>query len=173
MLGCDYCDTIKGVGPKTALKLIREHGCIENILKQLDGKKYVVPESWLPPSHNDEIEESPPDEEDSPPEETPVPAYVLARRMFNEHEVLEHVDLKWKPCDRDALTKFLVDDMGFNPDRVSSSIDKLQAAYKANKAPQTRMDAFFSIQPKKDAVKRKVEPAVKGKAKGPAAKKKR
>ena len=179
MLGCDYCDTIKGVGPKTALKLIREHGCIENVLKHLDGKKYVVPESWMPPSRKEEDEES--DHENSPQDnheedkETPIPAYVLARRMFNEHEVLTHADLKWKPCEREELTKFLVDEMGFNPDRVASSIDKLEAAYKANKAPQTRMDAFFAVQPKKPTdVKRKVEPAVKGKgAKGPAAKKKR
>ena len=25
MMGCDYCNTIKGVGPKTALALIRQH----------------------------------------------------------------------------------------------------------------------------------------------------
>merc|ERR1712232_564467 len=42
MLGCDYTDTIKGVGPKTALKLIREHKSIEEILKKIDRKKYVV-----------------------------------------------------------------------------------------------------------------------------------
>lgn len=152
------------------------------MLKHLDLKKYVVPESWLPPS-NDKKEEDESDRESSPAleedeNETPVPAYVLARRLFNDHEVLTHADLKWKPCEREELTKYLVDEMGFNPDRVSSSIDKLQAAYKANKAPQTRMDAFFAVQPKKPtdatAVKRKVEPAVKGKGgKGPAAKKKR
>lgn len=35
MMGCDYCGTIKGVGPKTALQLIRQHGCLENIIKAL------------------------------------------------------------------------------------------------------------------------------------------
>ena len=34
LLGCDYCDSIKGVGPKTALKLIREYKKIETILHQ-------------------------------------------------------------------------------------------------------------------------------------------
>jgi flap endonuclease-1 len=33
LCGCDYADTIKGVGPKTALKLIRKYGDIENILE--------------------------------------------------------------------------------------------------------------------------------------------
>ena len=35
MMGCDYCGTIKGVGPKTALQLIRQHGCLENVIKAL------------------------------------------------------------------------------------------------------------------------------------------
>jgi flap endonuclease-1 len=48
LLGCDYCDSIRGIGPKTALKLIREHKCIENILKHIDRKKHVVPHNWVP-----------------------------------------------------------------------------------------------------------------------------
>lgn len=39
LLGCDYCDSIRGIGPKTALKLIRQHGNIETILKNIDRKK--------------------------------------------------------------------------------------------------------------------------------------
>lgn len=42
LLGCDYCDTIRGVGPQKALSLIREKGSISEILKGLDGK-FVVP----------------------------------------------------------------------------------------------------------------------------------
>lgn len=49
LLGCDYCDTIRGVGPKTALKLIKEHGSIEAILQHIDQKKFIVPGNWLPP----------------------------------------------------------------------------------------------------------------------------
>lgn len=29
LCGCDYCNTIKGIGPKTALKLIRAHRNLE------------------------------------------------------------------------------------------------------------------------------------------------
>jgi flap endonuclease-1 len=35
MMGCDYCNTIKGVGPKTALILIRQHKNLENVVKAL------------------------------------------------------------------------------------------------------------------------------------------
>jgi len=32
MCGCDYCGTIKGIGPKSALKLIREFKTIEAVV---------------------------------------------------------------------------------------------------------------------------------------------
>lgn len=47
MCGCDYCNTIKGIGPKNALKLIREHKNIETIIEHLNkGKKYDIPADW-------------------------------------------------------------------------------------------------------------------------------
>jgi flap endonuclease-1 len=45
-LGCDYCDSIKGIGPKRAVDLVKEHGSIEEILKNIDATKYSVPEDW-------------------------------------------------------------------------------------------------------------------------------
>lgn len=107
--------------------------------------------------------------------------YVQARKLFKEHPVLENVDLKWKPCQEEALTKYLVDEMGFNPDRVKSSIEKLQTAYKANKAPQTRMDNFFTVKKSSNATttiapvkaKRKSEADTKKKTMASKAKKRR
>lgn len=47
LCGCDYCSTIKGIGPKTALKLIREHKSIENIIRVLSrDKKHQIPADW-------------------------------------------------------------------------------------------------------------------------------
>jgi len=46
LLGCDYCDTIRGVGAKRAKDLMDKHRSIEKILENLDTKKYVVPEEW-------------------------------------------------------------------------------------------------------------------------------
>ena len=180
LLGCDYCDTIRGVGPKTALKLIREHKSIERIVQNIDTKKFTVPDSWLPKSSEKEKpatkveddaassqdEESPPDvrpvntstEDDEDNEdgddiddEAFVPAYVQARELFLNHEVVNKQStepklndvLKWKPCQAEELSTFLIDTMGFNRDRVTSSIAKLQAAYTKNLQPQSRLDSFF------------------------------
>lgn len=169
MLGCDYCDSIKGVGPKTALKLIREHKNIETILKNIDRKKFAVPGDWVP-NEKTESTEGETEDEESPPEakaddelEELIPVYVQARKLFNDHEVDLNVELKWKPCDAEALTKFLVDEMGFNPERVKANIEKLEKAYAASSKPQTRMDSFFTVKPNpnagKVAAKRKAEKA--------------
>jgi flap endonuclease-1 len=42
LLGCDYLEPIKGVGPKTALKLIREHGDLGGVLAHLRSKQCVL-----------------------------------------------------------------------------------------------------------------------------------
>jgi flap endonuclease-1 len=159
LLGCDYCDTIKGIGPKTALKLIHEHGSIEKILQNLDRKKYTIPKDWIPneKDEGEDEQENTDDEEDrkkeskenseNDQEDKPVPAYVRARELFHHHEVTTDVELKWKAPQTEELTKFLVEEQGFNPERVKSNIEKLQAAYKANLKPQTRMDSFFKVKP--------------------------
>lgn len=36
LLGCDYCDKIKGLGPKKALKLIQKHHTIENVVLHIN-----------------------------------------------------------------------------------------------------------------------------------------
>ena len=47
LCGCDYCNTIKGIGPKTALKLIREYKTVEKVIAVLSkDKKYVIPAEW-------------------------------------------------------------------------------------------------------------------------------
>lgn len=47
LLGCDYCDSIRGIGPKRAIELIRTHKTLEKILENIDTKKYTVPENWI------------------------------------------------------------------------------------------------------------------------------
>eukprot|EP00984_Skeletonema_dohrnii_P003381 scaffold1139_cov107-Skeletonema_dohrnii-CCMP3373.AAC.5 len=151
LLGCDYCDTIRGIGPKTALKLIREHKNIETILDVIDRNKYVVPETYEPmearkrkmdedkkkaakeADTDDEGEDAAKEEkEEDDDEEELIPVFVEARRLFNHHEVLpnDEVELKWTECQPGPLRTFLVDDMGFNPDRVKPNpeADKKRAA---------------------------------------------
>ncbi|RLN40440.1 hypothetical protein C2845_PM01G25020 [Panicum miliaceum] len=44
--GCDYCENIKGIGGQRALKLIRQHGCIEEVVQNLKQTRFSVPEDW-------------------------------------------------------------------------------------------------------------------------------
>lgn len=36
LLGCDYCGKIWRLGPKKALKLLQQHGTIEQVLQNID-----------------------------------------------------------------------------------------------------------------------------------------
>lgn len=46
LLGCDYCESIRGIGPKRAVELVAQFECIEKIIDNIDPKKYTVPEDW-------------------------------------------------------------------------------------------------------------------------------
>ena len=70
--------------------------------------------------------------------------------------------------------KFLVDQNGFNPERVKANIEKLQKAFNANKKPQSRMDSFFAVKTNPLAEqkrKKKLEEQKKNKKQKTAAKK--
>lgn len=198
LLGCDYCDSIKGVGPKTALKLIRQYKNMETILQNIDRKKFTVPEAYEPNAKRQKCNEEGTDDEDKNEDEEEkkgtendsnedegeqIPIYVEARRLFNHHEVLESPEIKFQDCKVEELTKFLVDESGFNPERVKANIEKLQKAFKSTAKPQARMDSFFKVKAnpnaKKIADKKKAAAAAakndkkKGKAGGFFGKRKR
>lgn len=236
LCGCDYCSSIKGIGPKTALKLIRQYKTLEGVVqfvKRDTKKKYQLPKDWtsyrLKPESLDQI--SPPNDEsperttedatelltepttidggsenpingtpkvdgenlldsdddfcvpdlneeevedddedidfvdlqnnendqsdsDSPnPTETPTaeeteegeliqPMFIRARELFYNHEVINAADieLKWLPPQEEELRRFLVERMGFNPERVENGIRKLVEAQ--GKKAQQRLDRF-------------------------------
>ncbi|KAI0059602.1 PIN domain-like protein [Artomyces pyxidatus] len=144
LLGCDYLEPIKGVGPKSALKLIREYGGLEGVVEHLrekqaekedaaeDGKKkkggIQVPEEW-------------------PWEE--------AKKIFEKPDVMpaDEVELEWKAPDVDGLVDFLVRDKGFNEERVRKGAEKL--AKFLNAKQQGRLDGFFTVKPKNDTKEKK------------------
>lgn len=139
--------------------MIREHGSIEKILPTLDRKKYTIPNDWIPDEKigsNDDDENTTDDEGDdekakenmeNDKEEKPAPAYVMARNLFHNHETTTDVELKWTKPQSEELAKFLVDEQGFNAERVKVNIEKLEKAYKANLKPQSRLDSFFTVKP--------------------------
>ncbi|XP_078446863.1 5'-3' exonuclease family protein isoform X1 [Wolffia australiana] len=117
LCGCDYCDSIKGIGGQTALKLIRQYGSIEKILENINKERYHIPENW---------------------------PYQEARRLFMEPLAGapdEQSELKWTPPDEEGLIKFLVEENGFNRDRVTKAIEKIRAA--KDKSSQGRLESFF------------------------------
>lgn len=122
LLGCDYLEGIKGLGPQGALRLMREHGSIESILEEIkDMPKYTIPSDW---------------------------DYVRAREMFKEPEATpgSEISLQWKEPDIEGCVKFLCEEKGFNEDRIRSSLKKLEKASKAS--VQVRIDSFFKVTPK-------------------------
>lgn len=46
LLGCDYCDTIRGIGTKRAFEMIEKHKNIETVIENLDKEKYPLPENF-------------------------------------------------------------------------------------------------------------------------------
>lgn len=117
LAGCDYCAGIQGIGGRTALKLIRQHGSIENILENINRDRYHVPDDWT---------------------------YQGARRLFKEPSVFSddvQIEIEWRSPDKEGLMSFLVSENGFNTNRVAKGIERIKEAN--NKLAQGRFDAFF------------------------------
>lgn len=118
LLGCDYCDSVKGVGPAKAINLIRQYKSIEEIMKH--NSKLSIPENWL---------------------------YEEARGLFEEPEVLDPqtIELKWVQPDEEGLVQFMVEEKGFSEDRIRSGAKKLKKSKQG--ATQGRLDSFFKAVP--------------------------
>ena len=121
LCGCDYIPSIRGIGPKTALRLIREYGNIETLLENLDKTKYSVPDGFL---------------------------FEQARELFRQPDVNNdktqlNSKLKWGDCNKQALIDFLVKEKGFSLDRVESAVKRINKC--KGKASQRRVDSFFKV----------------------------
>ncbi|KAJ1661572.1 Elongation of fatty acids protein 2 [Coemansia sp. RSA 1813] len=141
VLGCDYCDSIRGVGPKSGFDLIKEHKNIE-AATQVEKVSKGVPEEW---------------------------PFDQARELFKSAEVSDcSADFAWEKPDTEGLVQFLVNEMEFNEQRVRSVAAKLEKA--AGKGQQVRIDSFFKVSAKRAPAKGGSEKnGAAGKRKGTAA----
>ncbi|XP_069054938.1 probable flap endonuclease 1 homolog isoform X2 [Lepisosteus oculatus] len=46
LLGCDFCEKIRGLGPRKALDLIRKHKTIENVVLHINREVHPIPLCW-------------------------------------------------------------------------------------------------------------------------------
>ncbi|KAJ2771583.1 Elongation of fatty acids protein 2 [Coemansia nantahalensis] len=122
VLGCDYCDSIRGVGPKSGYEHIRACASIEEAIK-LEKVAKGVPEDW---------------------------PYTAARELFRNPEVVDQADdFVWGKPDVEGMVQFLVGEMEFSEQRVRSAAAKLEKA--AGKGQQVRIDSFFKVSTKRGA----------------------
>ncbi|KAJ2824605.1 Elongation of fatty acids protein 2 [Coemansia erecta] len=116
VLGCDYCDSIRGVGPKSGYDLIREHKTIDEMIK-LEKVAKGVPEAW---------------------------PFAQARELFQTPDVEPNpTDFVWEKPDTEGLVQFLAQEMEFSEQRVRAAAAKLEKA--AGKGQQVRIDSFFKV----------------------------
>merc|ERR1712129_204971 len=130
LCGCDYCPSIRGIGPKRAFEFIKKWKNIEGVLEGIkDMQKYVIPPNWQ---------------------------YKESRELFVNPNVTKKKDLptfKWELPKEKELTDFLVEKMSFNLDRVHKGIDRLKKCKK--KGTQRRMDQFFKLHRRREVRRRR------------------
>lgn len=146
MLGCDYTNSIKGIGPKRAIELIKNHKSLEKIVENIDSKKFTIPEDWNYKEARllfQEPEVSNPDD---------IQVFFLYQIIYNFslHKSLNIIysficKLKWSEPDEEGLVKFLCGDKQFNEERVRNGSKKLHKA--RNTSTQGRLDSFFKVLP--------------------------
>ncbi|KAI6178752.1 Flap endonuclease 1 [Aphelenchoides besseyi] len=116
MLGCDYCGSIKGIGQKKAMELIRQYKSIENILENLDQEKFKPPKNWK---------------------------FEAARKLFLNPNVTDGstFQFKWAEPDEAAIMKLMVEEQGFNEERIRTALGRLKKC--KSQSTQGRIDSFF------------------------------
>ncbi|WUR04777.1 flap endonuclease 1 (FEN1) [Vairimorpha necatrix] len=117
LLGCDYTESCKGIGPKKSLIFIKKYKNIENIFK------------------NEKIEKN------------ELFNFEKAREIFKELSSIEvdiderEMNIKWDEIDMKEIKKYLVEEKGFEEKRVENGVNMMMKC--RNKAKQSSLDAFI------------------------------
>lgn len=142
LLGCDYCDSIKGIGPKRAVELINQYRNIETIIDNIDKSKYPIPEDWNYQVAR-ELFVSP---EITDPNEIEVRIYcqysyliIILSFFFLKY----FYQLKWVEPDEEGIVKYLCGDRQFNEERIRNGVKKIMKS--RSTSTQGRLDSFFKV----------------------------
>jgi len=95
LIGTDFNDGIKGIGPKRSLKLIKKAGNIKNVVATIGGENAPT---------FDEIKE--------------------VRKIFLDPKVTDDYSLSWSVPDNEKLIGMLCDDYKFTRERVEPILEK-------------------------------------------------
>ena len=114
LLGTDFNEGVKGVGPKTAFKIITQTKNLQEMVAYVKTKY----------NYDFEVELT----------------EVIDLFMNPKYNDVENP--KWNEPDIDAVTKILVDDHDFSADRVQSTMVNLQKILKERGA-QSKLDQWF------------------------------
>jgi flap endonuclease-1 len=120
LCGCDYTCTIPKIGPYRALMLVKQHGCIEEVLASLRESNHPIPDDF---------------------------DYLGARGLFKEPHVKDAADieplLEWHAPNEEGLVQFLVQENSFNEQLVRKAVERMTKALRSGVANQSRLDNFF------------------------------
>ncbi len=98
LIGTDYNPGgIKGIGPKTALKLVKEHTSPERLFEQVEWSRHFPDLKWK------EVHDT-----------------ITLMPVTDEYQ------LEWQPVDGQKLWKLLVEEYDFSEERVKSKLEKLR-----------------------------------------------
>lgn len=114
LIGTDFNTGIKGVGPKTALKIVKDHKTLNSILN-FAKEKY----DYQFEVDAEEVE-----------------------HLFLNPPYVPAPNLKWGDIDVQKVLKLLVDDHDFSQERVEKTIEDIKAKRKENSI-QKKLDNFF------------------------------
>lgn len=137
------------------MELIAQHKSIEQIIENIDKKKYQIPDDW----NYKKARELFLNPEVLDPETVEVSrkktTFFITNFRFTQtsHQFLQ---LKWTDPDEEGLVAFLCGDRQFNEDRVRNGSKKIMKT--RSTSTQGRLDSFFKVLPSATpTTKRKLE----------------
>ena len=114
LVGTDFNpEGVKGIGPKRALKLIKQYGTLERALESLNVEVEF-------PHPVDEI-----------------------REIFLNPDVTDEYEVEWREPDEEGVVEFLCRERDFSEDRVRKALEKIKAAAKKPTTRKTTLEAWF------------------------------
>lgn len=96
LVGTDFNPGIKGIGVKSALKLIRKHHSIEKLIAESEIEKIEGIEN-----------------------------YELVRHIFLQPDVTESYEIIWGTPDEGKVKEFLCEEHDFSEERVSKALERI------------------------------------------------